>query len=125
MNNIPMPNSVVSVTTKHRNINYFSSDEFVYKVREGKVVNSPKWVPANCFCMETDNPDFPLSVINMSYVSDIKIVSGNASSVRKFKVDGSKGSHIVMLSGKQLSCDCIGFKYRSKCKHVEAVRKKL
>lgn len=125
MMNIPMPNSVVSVTTRYKNISIDSEDEFTFLTRNGKVIKSPKWVRADCFCMETDNPNFPMSVINMKYVSDLKLISGKTNNIRKFKVQGKKGEHIVTLSGKHLSCDCIGFKYHAKCKHVTAVSEKL
>lgn len=123
--NIPMPNSVVSVTTRYRSILFNSKSDFTDYNTEGKVAKSPKWVPADCFCIETGNPDFPISVINMKYVVDLKMITGESNSIRKFKVRGTKGEHIVTLSGKRLSCDCIGFKYHAKCKHVTAVEKKL
>lgn len=123
--NIPMPNSVVSVTTRYRNILLNSKNDFAYFSKKGKVVKSPKWVPADCFCIETGNPNFPLSVININYVTELKILSGGSKSVRKFKVKGPKGEHIVALSGEHFSCDCIGFKYHAKCKHVTAVKEKL
>lgn len=125
MNTIPMPNSIVSVTTRYRSILINSKNNFTEYTKSGKVIKSPKWVPADCFCMETDNPNFPLSVIDMKYVVDIKMITGESNSIRKFSVKGSKGEHIVTLSGKRLSCDCIGFKYHAKCKHVTAVEKKL
>jgi hypothetical protein len=125
MMNIPMPDSIVSVTTKYRNIIINSKDEFALHTKKGKVLKSPKWVPADCFCLDTGNPNFPMAVINMKYVDDIKIISGQSNSIRKFKVKGIKGEHLVSLSGTHLSCDCIGFKYHSKCKHVTAVREKL
>jgi hypothetical protein len=123
--NIPMPNSIVSVTTRYRNISIHSSDEYCFFQKQGKVIKSPKWVPADSFCVETGNPNFPMSVINMKYVSDIKIISGKTNSIRKFNVKGKKGEHLVTLNGNHLSCDCIGFKYHAKCKHITAVRSKL
>jgi hypothetical protein len=123
--NIPMPNSIVSVTTKYRNISYYSKDEFSYLTKKGKVIKSLKWVPADSFCIETGDPKFPISVIKMCHVTNIEIVTGEFISVRKFKVKGRKGEQIVSLSGEHFSCDCIGFKYHSKCKHVTAVKEKI
>ena len=123
--NIPMPNSVVSVTTKYRSILINSNSEFTFYTKKGKVLKSPKWVPADSFCLETGNPNFPVSVINMNYVHDIKFISGQSNTIRKFKVKGKKGEHMVTLSGQHLSCDCIGFKYHAKCKHVTAVKESL
>ena len=120
-----MPNSVVSVTTKYRSILINSNSEFTFYTKKGKVLKSPKWVPADSFCLETGNPNFPMSVINMNYVHDIKFISGQSNTIRKFKVKGKKGEHMVTLSGQHLSCDCIGFKYHAKCKHVTAVKESL
>ena len=123
--NIPMPNSVVSVTTRYRSILINSKSDFTFHKTKGKVIKSPKWVPADCFCIETGNPNFPMSVINMKFVTELKLITGKSHSIRKFKVKGPKGEHVVTLSGKHLSCDCIGFKYHAKCKHVTAVEKKI
>jgi hypothetical protein len=41
-------------------------------------------------------------------------------------VAGSKGnSYTVEMVGQQLVCSCPGFKYRSKCRHVEEISGKL
>jgi hypothetical protein len=125
MMNIPMPNSVVSVTTKYRNISYYSKDEFKYLTKKGKVIKSPKWVSADSFCIETGDPKFPVSVIKMTQVTNIELVTGESISVRKFKVESKKGTYNVSVSGDHFSCDCIGFKYHSKCKHVTAVKEKI
>lgn len=45
--------------------------------------------------------------------------------VRIFKVKSGNHDYKIEVSGKRISCSCIGFGYRSKCKHVEAVRSKL
>lgn len=118
MKNIPTPNSFVKVTAKYRNIRYDSDSPFYYVTQKGKVIKSPKWVPADCFSIETDNPDFPISVINMKYVDSIDYISGNSCEVKKVDV----GKYIVLQNGNSYSCNCIGFKYHSKCKHITSVK---
>jgi len=88
----------------------------------GVVVNPYRWLSSDEFCLQTGNPDFPISVIKLTNVVDLKILKGSTTSIRKFKVSGSKGDYIVTLSGKHFSCPCIGFKYHSKCKHITKVK---
>jgi hypothetical protein len=117
MKNLPSVGSTVSINCQY----YTGSVKF-----EGTVVNPYRWLNADEFCLQTDNKSFPVSVINLANVVDIKILKGTTTSVRKFKVKGSKNDeYIVTLSGKHFSCSCIGFKYHNKCKHITKVKDKL
>ena len=92
----------------------------------GVVVNPYRWLSADEFCLQTDNKEFPVSVINLANVVDMKILNGSATKTRKFKVKGSKGDeYLVTLSDNHYSCHCIGFKYHSKCKHITSVKNKI
>ena len=92
----------------------------------GVFVNPYRWLSADEFCLQTDNKEFPVSVINLANVVDIKILNGSATKTRKFKVKGSKGDeYLVTLSDNHYSCHCIGFKYHSKCKHITSVKNKI
>jgi len=42
---------------------------------------------------------------------------------RTFKVKSKDKEYIVGFSNNQLSCSCIGFGYRRKCKHADVVKK--
>lgn len=91
----------------------------------GVVVNPYRWLEDGEFCLQTGNKDFPVSVINLKSVVDLKIIKGSSTNIRKFKVSGTKGDYIVTLSGKHYSCSCIGFKYHNKCKHINKVKEKI
>ena len=116
MKSLPNVGSTITVNCQY----YTGPVEFT-----GVVVNPHRWLEANEFCLQTGNPAFPVSVINLKNVVDLKILKGSTTNIRKFKVTGSKGEYIVTLSGKHFSCSCIGFKYHSKCKHITKVKDKI
>lgn len=43
---------------------------------------------------------------------------------RIFKVKSKDKEYQVILNNKQYTCSCVGFSYRRKCRHVDAVAKK-
>jgi hypothetical protein len=43
---------------------------------------------------------------------------------RVFKVKSKNKEYQVLLNDGQYSCGCIGYGYRGKCKHIDAVAKK-
>lgn len=45
--------------------------------------------------------------------------------VRIFKVISGNHDYKIEVTGTKLSCTCIGYGYRGKCKHIEAVKSKL
>jgi len=46
--------------------------------------------------------------------------------VREWKIPGSKGGeYTVTLKGGNLSCECMGFGFRRKCKHVEQAKAEM
>jgi len=47
------------------------------------------------------------------------------SNVRRFNVKSKDKEYIVTLKENRYSCTCVGFTYRGKCKHSDAVAKKL
>jgi hypothetical protein len=117
MKSLPNIGSTISVNCQY----YTGSVKF-----DGVVVNPYRWLGADEFCLQTDNKTFPVSVINLANVVDLKIVKGSTTTIRKFKVKGSKNDeYIVTLSGEHYSCPCIGFKYHNKCKHITKVKNKL
>ena len=97
--------------------------KYVYYTYKGVVVPNQRWVSADSFCLKTDNPNYPISIISSNNVFRLEIIKGakQLTSVRKFRVKG-KHEYIVTLSGKNYSCTCVGFKFHSKCKHIDAVK---
>lgn len=126
MLSIPSVGSIVSVTTRYRNIYIFSDAKTMDINHIGEVVKNDKWIPADNFSVQTGNKNHPVSIISVKNVVDIQYLSKKDKdiSVRKFKVKG-KSEHLVLFSNNHFSCDCIGFKYRMKCKHIEAVKRKI
>ena len=45
--------------------------------------------------------------------------------IRIFKVVSGNHDYKIEVNGNSLSCTCIGYGYRGKCKHIEAVKSKL
>jgi hypothetical protein len=54
-----------------------------------------------------------------------KPVSFKSNNIRTFKVKSKQKEYIVEFNtiGKYITCPCIGFGYRRKCKHADAVSK--
>lgn len=121
---VPNIGSKIRVTVRHRNYSYYDSSEWRNNTFVGEVVQNDRWVDGSSFCLRTDNPQYPVSIISIKNVVDISIISGKMSNVRKFRVKGTN-EYIVTLSGKHFSCECIGFKYHSKCRHITKVKDKL
>jgi len=116
MKNLPSVGSTITVNCQY----ITKSATFT-----GVVVKPYRWLSADEFCLQTSNKEFPVSVINLTNVVDMKILNGTVTKTRKFKVAGSKGEYLVTLSNEHYSCSCIGFKYHNKCKHITKVKEKL
>jgi hypothetical protein len=93
---------------------------------EGVVLNPLKWVTDQEFCL-SGTKDFPVRVINMSSVLDIKLIKGDFKNVdtdhKVWTVKGSKGnSYTVTRMSNKYNCTCPGFSFRKTCKHVVEVK---
>lgn len=121
---IPSVGSTVRVTTRFRNPILYINREWDDKTVTGVVVKNAKWVDANSFSLQTGNKEFPISIINLKYVLDISVINGKMSNIRKFKVTGTN-EYIVTLANNHFSCECVGFKYHGKCRHITKVKETL
>ena len=116
---MPNINSVVEVTTRYRTNTFFADKNgYQYVTTKGKVIVAPKGTSADSFAIQSNR----LSVINIGKVVDIKYLSGDAVDIKTYKVKGKGGEYQVIRNGQEYSCTCIGFKYHSKCKHIESVK---
>jgi len=63
-----------------------------------------------------------LSKLIIKYKSEDNIIIPD--NTRIFKVKSNNREYTVLLKDNNYTCNCIGFGYRGKCKHSEAVAKK-
>lgn len=104
---------------------------------DGVVIHPFPWLEKNEFCMTTDDPNYPVRVINMSRVTSIngqpvekRPPTSNKteakSAVQVYNVTGSKGDvYTVTITNGVPKCTCPHNQIRRKiCKHIEEVLKK-
>ena len=119
---VPTVGSVIKVRTSYAQGPRMIPPQPDFTEFEGKVLPSYKWMNDRQFCMSGDDI-WPIRVITMDFVRDVKIVTGDFkevdTGVRTFEVPGSKGNKYVVTSNSQgWSCTCTGFQFRKQCKHV-------
>ena len=119
---VPTVGSVIKVRTSYVQGPRMIPPQPDFNEFEGKVLPSYKWMNDRQFCMSGDDT-WPIRVITMDFVRDVKIVTGDFKEVdtgiRTFEVPGSKGNKYVVTSNSQgWSCTCTGFQFRKQCKHV-------
>jgi len=119
---MPKIDSVIEVTTRYRTNTFFADkDGYQYVTTKGKVIVAPKGTSADSFAVQSNR----LSVINLGKVVDIKYLSGNSVDIQSYIVKGKGGQYQVIRNGQEFSCTCIGFKYHSKCKHINEIKESL
>ena len=113
----------VKITTRHRSNYLFSKTGYDERVVEGTVVKTPQWVEYDAVAIKTNNKDFPLSIVALD-----KIVGYDASvipsTVKTYKVVSGANTYVVTVDGKSVSCNCVGFQFRRRCKHLEMYKVK-
>jgi hypothetical protein len=67
--------------------------------------------------------------IALRNVVQIEYIKGEPlrDAVRAFRVKSTdkKREYIVTVRGNKFDCNCVGFTYHHKCKHSDAVRRKI
>lgn len=121
---IPNVGSTVRAVVRFKNNIIFDPREYDDVEMTGVVIKNAKWVNANSFSLQTGNKEFPVSIINIKNVIRIDLLKGAMSNIRKFRVKGTN-EYIVSLANNHFSCECVGFKYHGKCRHITQVKDKL
>lgn len=120
---MPKLDSVVEVTTRYRTNTFFADKQgYQYFRTKGKVVVAPKGTSADSFAVFSENR---LAVINLGKVVDILYLTGKSIDIQSYIVKGKGGQYQVIRNGQEYSCTCIGFKYHSKCKHINEIKESL
>lgn len=100
----------------------------------GTVVQSFKWVGDHDFCLTTGDSAFPVRVVDIRYVKEMKFVDGSIASetsakaavpkIQSWSVEGSKGDiYIVTNDDGKWACDCVAGRFGRHCKHVDKIKK--
>ena len=126
---IPQIGAVVRVHTRWHN-HYFltaKTQPFVDHVYEGTVLPSDKADKPNTFNMTCVGIKMRHRQIPMGYVVQIEYLKGKGvkPDFRTFKVKSGDKEYLVTVANGRTECDCLGFKYRRKCKHSNAVLEQL
>jgi len=119
---VPTVGSKVIVKTRYNQGARMIPPQPTESLYEGTILTPYKWLTDREFCM-TGNSDWPIRVINMSQVIEIKLISGDMKTIdldsKVWTVKGSKGnSYTVTRNASKWDCTCPGFSFRKTCKHV-------
>lgn len=116
---MPKTDSIVEVTTSYRT-NTLNADKNGFKTfkTKGKVIAPPKWIKGDEFALQHDF----MSIIHLGHVTDIKILKGSSVDIQSYVVEGKGGKYQIIRNGQHYSCNCIGFKYHAKCKHITSIK---
>jgi hypothetical protein len=119
---VPSVGSLVTVLTKYRDW-VLGQEGIKLSKTVGKVVKNPNWLGADYFCVETGNKMHPIAMIHTNRVESIKLTNGIKLQIQDFPVVGSKGKmYTVKKSNGSYSCNCTGFEFHGKCKHIQLVK---
>jgi len=99
----------------------------------GRVVIPFKWINEYDFCLTTGDSAFPVRVVDIRNVTEIKYLDGSIAvqteytavpKIQSYTVEGSKGDvYIVTNDNGKWACDCVAGKFGRYCKHVEKIKK--
>lgn len=129
---IPPVGSQVTVTTFHALKGYPPHTQRTF-VKSGTILKNEKHDDVRSFRLHTGNPAYPVSLIAIENVVDIKFADGKRAeketrpvlTIKEWKVksDSRKGGHyIVTFENGHYNCNCLGFMYRKHCRHINKVK---
>lgn len=100
----------------------------------GTVVQSDGWEPADTVNMTTGNPGFPVRTVAFQNILSVNGKDFSFTPTEKkgpvekpkdriFEVQGSKGDkyQVTVKADGSRKCNCPGFGYRGKCRHIEMI----
>lgn len=100
----------------------------------GTVVKPFNWVSEYDVCISTGDSSFPVRVVDIRHVKEMKFIDGSVAveqpaavpKVQSWTVDGSKGNqYIVTNDDGKWSCDCVAGRFGRHCKHVESIKNQM
>ncbi len=124
---IPPVGSSISVTTRYKDIYYYSDNEWKDTTYEAVVMPNEKWFKPGDFKISSDDPKMPFRVINIKNVhklvingEDAEVTTASGDTIKVVEVKGSKGKtySVTIKNGQPESCTCTGFHYRRQCRHL-------
>jgi hypothetical protein len=116
----------VEILVKDADLNLASKTGIKYFTLSGIVQRSAHYDPPETIRLFTANKDFPVSVVRLKNIVEVsgKKISLEKTDSQTWEVKGSKGAtYTVSRIGSDYSCNCVGFQYRRKCKHVSEIAK--
>jgi hypothetical protein len=126
---MPQVGSKIRVTTKFKNHVLYNPSEYTETTYVGTVGSAHKLLSPNSFVLNTPNtPHFSKREINLAYVTRLEYEDGTiankkANTDQIWTVKGSKGDiYTVKRTDNKLICNCVGFQFRNKCKHISMVK---
>lgn len=133
--NKPEQGAYVTLVTDHSNhLQGYAGHIPRQRSKTGKVVKSERWMGPDEFCLETGDPVYPVSIVNLRYVVDIRNPKGEQGEkslvsqpdFQSFRIPGSKGDeYTVTKRGDSWGCECKGFQFRGDCKHVKQAKEQI
>lgn len=114
----------VSIQTKWRS--NILGQEFDLNTFTGTVVPNPKWLDQDYVSIRTGKVEYPISYIHKKFIVGFDF-SADRSVERIFQVTSKSSGKMynVISANGDVTCDCMGFQFRRKCKHSDAVKKVL
>lgn len=125
---VPTPGSVITVTTRYKSNYYLSETGYDEDTYEHVPVLQPQsWTKPDCFCIPAENEPFiTFRTISIDKVIALEVHEGETAPTDlrhgthhvPVKGSGDKVYTVVVVDGVGKKCDCLGFQYRSDCRHL-------